>query len=144
MPTTNSAQYDKINVKKLPATVFEAQGHTVPIPFRHVTGAGVPVIVEAAADTVFLCVLPANFEIYDMLIASPDGGFGAATLTIGDAGNAARFFASAVLTTGRGQLVPTAIRYRVPADTPVFLTWGTGAPTAARTLVGFFAGVPGA
>jgi hypothetical protein len=144
MPTTNSAQYDKLITKKLPATVYEAQGHTVPIPFKHTVGAGVPVIVEASADTVFLCVIPANFEVYDMLVMSPDGGFGTATVAIGDAGLATRFSGTAaVLTTGRLQLAPAASRFRATVDTPVFLTWGAAAPTAARTVHGAFIGVPG-
>lgn len=143
MPTTNSAQYDKLVVKKLPATVFEAQGHTAPIPFKHVVGAGVPVIVEASGDTVFLCVIPANFEIHDMLVMSPDGGFGTATITIGDAGSATRFSgAGAILTTGRLVLAPGASRFKPTVDTPVFATWGTATPTATRTLNGVFLGVP--
>jgi hypothetical protein len=143
MPTTNSAQYDKLYVKRLPASNLEAQGETVPISFKHVAGAGVPVITEASADTVFLCVIPANFEVYDMLVMSPDGGFGTATVAIGDAGSATRFSGTAaVLTTGRLVLAPAASRFKPVVDTPVFLTWGAAAPTAARTLNGYFIGVP--
>jgi hypothetical protein len=143
MPTTNSAQYDKLVVKKLPATNLEAQGETAPISFKHVVGAGVPVIVEASADTVFLCVIPAGFEVYDMLVMSPDGGFGTATVAIGDAGSATRFSGTAaILTTGRLVLAPAAARFKPTVDTPVFLTWGAAAPTATRTLYGHFNGVP--
>jgi hypothetical protein len=144
MPTTNSAQYQKINVSKLPATNLEAQGETVPISFKHVVGAGVnPTIVEASGDTVFLCVIPAGFEVYDMLVMSPDGGFGTATVAIGDAGSATRFSGTAaVLTTGRLVLAPAAARFKPTVDTPVFMTWGAATPTATRTLYGHFNGVP--
>jgi hypothetical protein len=143
MPTTNSAQYDKINVKKLPATPLETQGRLVPISFRHTVGAGAPVITEASGDTVFVCVIPANFEVYDMLIISPSGGFGTATVAVGDAGLATRFSgAGATLTTGRLVLAPGAARFRPTVDTPVFITWGAASPTAAATLVGHFVGVP--
>jgi hypothetical protein len=141
MATTNSAQYDKLVVKKLPATPLEAQGRLVPISFKHVVGAGVPANVEATTDTVFLCVIPAGFEVYDLLVFSPSGGFGAATLSIGFAGQAAFFTTAATLTTGRMVLANTAARFRPAVDIPVFLTWA-GTPTNGATLVGHFSGVP--
>jgi len=141
MALRDSVLYDKLHVKKYLGDARDRAGRMVPIPFEHTVVAG-----EASADTVNLCVLPANCEVvgYDMVT---DGLVGAGiTVIVGDSGDTDRFQASTVMVAAeaRGVLAFAGARFRPTADTIVLLTYGVAAPTVGRIVRGAFYIVPGA
>lgn len=140
MAARDSALYTRVYVNKFPADARDHDGRVVPIPFEHAVVAG----GELIADTVNLCVLPANCEVVDLQVIT-DGLVASATMTIGDSGAVARYMVATAVAAAqdRGFLAFAGMRYRPPADAIVFATYAGGNPAAAKIFKGRFLIVPG-
>ena len=138
MAVLNSALYNSVYVNKYVADARDKGGRAVPIPFQHTVGA------DTTADTVNLCVLPANCDVVGMDFSNDACG-GTCTMALGDAGVVNRFLvAVSVVAAGRGNgLLTAGMRYRPIADTLVFITWAGSNPTAAAVIKGVFWIIPG-
>lgn len=137
MAVLNSTLYSNVYVTKLLADARDRGGREVPIPFQHTVGA------DTTADTVNLCVLPANCEVRDLTV-SFDACGGTCTMALGDAGSASRYMA-ATSTVSAGKfngLLTAGNRYRPAADAIVFITWAGSNPTAAAVIKGYFTIIP--
>lgn len=142
MALRDSALYKKLHVDKFLGDARDAGGRAYPIPFQHtvVTGG------EAIADTVNLCVLPANCEVVGFE-AIGDGVMAATgTIAVGDSGDADRYMVAKVFATAedRGDLAFAGMRYRPTADTIVVMVYAVAAAVAGKVLKGRFWVIPGA
>lgn len=138
MAVLNSTLYTNVYVNKYIASAMDRGGREVPIVFSHT------VVADTTADTVQLCVIPANSEVVDLCF-SFDAMGGTCTAALGDAGSATRY-AIATSTVAAGKfngMLSAGQNYRPTADAIVFITWAGSNPTAAAVLKGYFSIIPG-
>ena len=138
MAVLNSTLYTNVYVNKYITSAMDRGGRAVPIPFQHTVGA------DTTADTVNLCVIPANCEVVG-LDMSNDACGGTCTLALGDSGSASRFLAAtSVAAAGKlSGLLSAGMLYRPTLDTIVFGTWASTNPTAAAVIKGVLWVIPG-
>ena len=138
MAVLNSTLYTNVYVNKQVTDARDRGGRAVPIPFQHTVGA------DTTADTVQLCVLPANCEVVGLDVSNDACG-GTCTLALGDSGSATRYMAAtSVVSAGKNNgLLSAGMRYRPTADTIVVGAWAGSNPTAAAVIKGVFWIVPG-
>lgn len=138
MAVLNSTLYTNVYVNKYITDARDKGGRAVPIPFQHT------VVADTTADTVNLCVLPANCDVVGLDLSNDACG-GTCTLSLGDAGSATRFLvATSVVAAGKNNgLLTSGMRYRSTADTLVFITWAASNPTPGAVIKGLFRIIPG-
>ena len=138
MAVLNSTLYTNVYVNKYVTDARDKGGRAVPIPFTHTVGA------DTTADTVNLCVIPANCDVVGLDVSNDACG-GTCTMALGDSGSATRFLvATSVVSAGRNNgLLTAGMRYRPTADTLVFITWAASNPTAAAVIKGVIWVIPG-
>lgn len=141
MASRDSTLYTKLDVNKYLGDARDRGGRAVPVPFEHTVVAG----GEAIADTVNLCVLPANCEVVG-LDCITDGLGTSVTLKIGDSGDTDRYMMATAFASAEdsGKLAFSGMRYRPTAAATVFGTYAGGAATAAKIFRGVIWIVPGA
>lgn len=138
MAILNSTLYSNVYVNKYVADARDKGGRAVPIPFAHTVGA------DTTADTVNLCVIPANCDVVGLDVSNDACG-GTCTMALGDSGSATRLLiATSVVAAGKNSgLLTAGMRYRPTADTLVFITWAASNPTAAAVIKGVIWIIPG-
>ena len=138
MAVLNSTLYTNVYVNKYVTDARDKGGRAVPIPFAHTVGA------DTTADTVNLCVIPANCDVVGLELSNDACG-GTCTLALGDSGSATRFLpATSMVAAGKnGGMLTAGMRYRPTADVLVFGTWAASNPTAAAVIKGVFWVIPG-
>ena len=138
MAVLNSTLYTNVYVNKYVTSAMDRGGRAVPIPFTHT------VVADVVADTVNLCVIPANCEVVGLDLSNDACG-GTCTLSLGDSGSATRFLpATSMAAAGKNSgMLSAGMRYRPTADALVFGTWAATNPTAAAVIKGVFWIVPG-
>lgn len=141
MASRDSALYAKLDVNKYLGDARDRGGGVVPIPFEHTVIAG----GEAAADTVNLCVLPANCEVAG-LTCNTDGLGTSVTLKIGDSGDTDRLMMATAFAAAEdsGKIAFSGLRYRPAASTVVYATYAGATATAGKIFRGVIWIVPGA
>lgn len=107
MASTNSTQYDKIanaTATYAPLAANESRGKIQCEFFQHTCES------ESIANTISLCKVPANSRVLAIFWASEDLSAGAATLAIGDSGDADRLVSAAAVGAAAIAYGPLALR----------------------------------